>query len=115
MKNFIKLCVVCVIMMMGMASCCAPSSDNGSQGTTQTADNRRIPNDLISVGTITDVEVVHKHVSDFCINFIAFRYNGHRYIKYSDSSTLLHSPDCDCQDESSSSLLFDKPSSIFDW
>lgn len=122
MKNFISLCIFFVIMMVGMASCCAPSSDNVSQGATQTVDGKRIPDNLISIGTITDVEIVHKHASDFCINFVAFTYNGHRYIKYTSSDVLMHAPNCPCFKTETGSVL-DSPlfntnsnsSSLWDW
>ena len=122
MKNFIGLCIFFVITMVGMASCCAPSSDNVSQGTAQTAEKKNIPENLISIGTISDVEIVHKHAGDFCINFMAFTYNGHRYIKYSGGDDLMHAPDCPCFTKGSETIL-DSPlfstssssSSFWDW
>ena len=108
MKNFIKLCIVCVIMMMGIASCGAPSSYNGAQTNTK---SKEFPKNLIKEGEITDVEQVHKHVDGFCIQFIAFTYNGHRYIKYNRTSdVLLHAPDCPCFRTSSNTS-----SSLWDW
>lgn len=63
---------------------------------------------------ITEGEFVHEHIDGECIKFYQFKYNGHWYI-YAKNGNMFHSPDCDCQDENNSSLLLDKPSSIFDW
>ena len=122
MKTFTKLYIVCAIMMMGIVSSCAPSSDSGYQRQDTNADARQLPENTVKKGTITDVEIVHKHAGGFCINFAAFTYNGHRYIKYSDSNGyIMHSPDCPCHNENTGSILNSSlfetqpASSLWDW
>ena len=99
--NYAIILVIVLTILIALFWSCGPAPSS-----TEVSDAKE--------GKIIEGEFVHEHIDGQCIRFVRFKYNGHWYID-SEGGIMFHSPDCDCQDESSSSLLFDKPSSIFDW
>lgn len=126
MRNRVKdilfrLSIFGLLFVVPMVNGCGPQPQH-DRHSFQEINTRTFEPQQDNMATIENAQYIHYHfgegINSFCVKFVRFKFNGHYYIMKDNSQGIMfHSPDCDCQNNTSSSILTTplNSSSIFNW
>ena len=113
--SYTTILLIALVILTALFWSCEPVSEHSPK-----SNDIRIDYRDKNSAQIEDAQVVYVHLISggirYYVQFVRFKFNGHYYItKEGDNAVMFHSPDCDCQSESSSVSSSFGSSSLFNW